>query len=88
MIIIKTLLINAVECEPYITADICNVENHLEDFCKSYNCQHKICNSCIKKHFSIENALSKKRCSICGKEFSPHISDLKLFNSFKLTVQK
>lgn len=29
---------------------------------------YPICNSCIKKHFSIENALSKKRCSICGKE--------------------
>ena len=28
----ETLLINAVECEPYITADICNIEHNLEDF--------------------------------------------------------
>ena len=28
----ETLIINAVECEPYITADICNIENNLDDF--------------------------------------------------------
>ena len=28
----ETLIINAVECEPYITADICNIERNLEDF--------------------------------------------------------
>ena len=28
----ETLIVNAVECEPYITADICNIDNNLEDF--------------------------------------------------------
>ena len=64
----ETLIINAVECEPYITADICNVERHLEDFKNG-----------VKVLFRISNA---KKCYIgIKKTHEDTISKLtELFN--------
>ena len=64
----ETLIINAVECEPYITADICNVERNLEDFKDG-----------VKVLFRISGA---KKCYIGIKEtHAETISKLKeLFN--------
>ena len=50
----ETLIINAVECEPYITADICNIERNLEDFKDG-----------VKVLFRISNA---KKCYIGIKQ--------------------
>ena len=58
---------------------LCLEKNHPFDFCKSYNCQHKICNSCIKKcdkcgkiiqtctQCLLENVFS--HCRFCDKNF-------------------
>ena len=58
---------------------LCLEENHPLDFCKSYKCQHKICNSCIKKcdkcgkiiqtctQCLLENVYS--HCRFCNKDF-------------------
>ena len=55
----ETLIINAVECEPYITADICNIENNLEYFKDG-----------VKLLFRISNA---KKCVIGIKNIHPEL---------------
>lgn len=64
----ETLIINAVECEPYITADICNIENHYEDFKDG-----------VKLLFRISGA---KNCIIGIKKTHPKVID-ELNNLFK-----
>lgn len=64
----ETLIINAVECEPYITADICNIENNLEDFKNG-----------VKVLFRTSNA---KKCYIGIKQTHAEVIDklTELFN--------
>lgn len=57
----ETLIINAVECEPYITSDICNIKNNLEDFRDG-----------VKTLFRISNA---KKCYIGIKNIHQDIID-------------
>ena len=66
-------------CSNSETNALCKEENHPLDFCKNYNCKHKLCNSCIKKcdkcgkivqtctHCLIENVYS--HCRFCDKNF-------------------
>ena len=66
----ETLIINAIECEPYITADICNINNNLEDFKDG-----------VKTLFRISNA---KKCYIAIKHIHQD-TIIKLIELFKDT---
>lgn len=61
----ETLLINAVECEPYLTADIRNIETNSDDFYLG-----------VKLMFKASGA---KKCMIGIKEY--HVNTIELLNS-------